>query len=125
MKTFAVSLIILVALLISSVINCFYIDKISDKMLDIEKSFPEKIEDGELPPSEKINEAVKLWESSKDRLLASAKASYVNTITNSLNSVRDYYENGSPSDYISARSQLIEAIKNLKTSDSLKLSSII
>ena len=125
MKTFAASLVILAVLLICSVINCVYIDRISNKLLELEKSFPTKDEEGKLPPSDIITEAQNLWESSKDRLSAAAKSNYIYTITASLNSVCDFYENGSPADYISARSQLIEAIKILKASDSLKFSSII
>ncbi len=125
MKSFIASLVILGILLLCSVINSIYIDRLSDKMLELEKIFPEKSEDGECPPNEKISEALSLWDESKPRLLAAAKNSYVNAISAALYNAADFYEHGAPADYIAARRLLREAVKALQMSDSLSLLGII
>ncbi len=125
MKAFAASLIILAVLMICSVLNCIYIEKLTSKLLDLEASFPEKSDDNECPPSQAMEQAEELWEAAKPRLLCAAKAGYITAITAALYNTCDYYEHGSPADYIAARRILVEAVTALRVSDSLKLSSII
>lgn len=125
MKSFLASLILLASLLISSILNCAYIDKVTEEMLDLEKSFPTKKEDGESPPARSIIEAKELWEASSARLFCTAKAGYVNTVTAALYNTADYYEHGTYADYITSRTLLVEALEALRASDSLSLKSII
>ncbi len=125
MKAFIASLVILALLLVSSVLNCLYIDRLTGKLLALEACFPDKAEEGILPPSAAILEAEALWESSRPRLLAAAKAGYITAVTTALRNTRDFYENGTPADYIAARRMLIEAVTALRVSDSLRFSSII
>ena len=125
MKTFIASLIILAILLLCSVINCIYIDRLAVKMLEFEGMFPEKSSDGECPSSEIINECLSLWNESKPRLLAAAKNSYINAISAALNNAADFYEHGASADYIAARHLFGEAVKSLQMSDSLNLLGII
>lgn len=125
MKAFAASLIILAVLMVCSVLNCIYIEKLTSKLLDLEASFPEKSDDTECPPSWEIKQAEALWESARPRLLCAAKAGYITSVTSALYNACDYYEHGSPADYIAARRLLVEAITALRVSDSLKFFSII
>ena len=59
------------------------------------------------------------------RLLFTVKASYINSVTLAMENTRDFYLNGSSSDYNSSRSLLVEALRVMQASDSLKLTSII
>ncbi len=125
MKSFVASLIILAVLMICSVLNCIYIDKVTAKLLDLEACFPEKLDDSACSPALAIEQAEELWESAKPRLLCAAKAGYITAVTAALYNTCDYYEHGSSADYIAARRILVEAITALRISDSLNFSSII
>ena len=125
MKAFIASLVLLAVLMVCSVLNCFYIDRVTGKMLALCAEFPEKLSDGEEELPEAIGLALKEWEASKPRLRAASKASYIFSVSTALSSTRDYYLHGTPDDYITAKNQLIEALKALQVSDSLSLSSII
>lgn len=125
MKAFIASLVLLAVLMVCSVLNCFYIDRVTGKMLDLCAEFPEKLSDGEEEMPEAIEEALSEWEKAMPRLRAASKASYIFSVSTALSSTRDYYLHGTPDDYISAKNQLIEALKALRVSDSLSFSSII
>ncbi len=125
MKAFIASVMIMLSLGICSVINCIYIDKITSELLELESVFPSKSTDGKAPASQTIETAYELWQKSMPRLLCTVKASYINAITLAIENTRDFYLNGSSSDYNSSRSLLVEALKVMQASDSLKLTSII
>ena len=125
MKAFIASLVLLAVLMVCSVLNCFYIDRVTGKMLALCAEFPEKAAEGEEEMPEVLKTALSEWEEAKPRLRAASKASYIFTVSTALSSTRDYYLHGSPDDYISAKNQLIEALKALQVSDSLSFSGII
>ncbi len=125
MKAFIASLVLLAILMVCSVLNCFYIDRVTGKMLALCAEFPEKAAEGEEEMPEVLKAALSEWEKAKPRLRAASKASYIFTVSTALSSTRDYYLHGSPDDYISAKNQLIEALKALQVSDSLSFSGII
>lgn len=125
MKAFTASLILLAVLLVCSVLNCFYIDRVTEKMLTLCEQFPEKHFDGEEPLSESIELAVSEWEKARPRLRAASKAGYIYSVTTALYNTRDYYLHGTHCDYIAAKNQLVEALMALRVSDSLSFSSII
>ena len=125
MKAFLASLAILAVLLACSVLNCMYVEKITDGMLELESSFPEKQADGKSPPAEAIAKAEELWSQSSRRLLHFAKAGYVNSVTNALKNVQSYYSHGSISDYLAARAILKEAIRSLADAEAFSIGSII
>lgn len=125
MKAFIASLILLAALLVCSILNCFYIDRVTEKMLILCEQFPEKHSNGEEVLPESMALAVSEWETARARLRAASKAGYIYSVTTALYSTRDQYLHGTHSDYIAARNQLIEALRALRVSDSLSFSSII
>ena len=84
MKSFVASLIILAVLMICSVLNCIYIDKVTAKLLELEACFPEKLDDSACSPALAIEQAEELWESAKPRLLCAAKAGYITAVTAAL-----------------------------------------
>ena len=116
MKAFIASLVLLAVLMVCSVLNCFYIDRVTGKMLALCAEFPEKAAEGEEEMPEVLKAALSEWEKAKPRLRAASKASYIFTVSTALSSTRDYF---------SAKNQLIEALKALQVSDSLSFSGII
>lgn len=125
MKSLVAALVLLAVILGSSIINCFYIDRITTEMIDLEKSFPEKLTDGNTPESNTIDKAKELWKKSQPRLYMTVKATYINAITASLGSTVDYYESGTAADYNASRRILRDTLIALKEADSLSLKSII
>ncbi len=116
---------ILAVLAVCSILNCIYIENVTKELLRLESEFPQKDEDGKREASYAIENAEALWESAKERLLFVAKASYVNAITNALNNTRDFYENGSSSDYLISRSNFTEAVMSMRYCESLSIFSVI
>ena len=75
MKAFIASLVLLAVLMVCSVLNCFYIDRVTGKMLALCAEFPEKAAEGEEEMPEVLKAALSEWEKAKPRLRAASKAS--------------------------------------------------
>ena len=125
MKTFLASLILLCSLLLCSVLNCLFIDRVTSRLLEAERLFPDKAEEGERPLSLVLAEAEEEWERALPRLLCTVKASYISAVTVALHNTVEYYEHGSPADYAVSRTALTDALKALRAADSLSLKSIV
>ena len=125
MKAFAASLILLAVLAGCAVINCIYIDRTVDKLTALEKSFPEKNQEGELQLSDELKSAVTTWENAAKCIGCTSNMKYINAVTLALDNLTDFYKHGSPADYIAARHLFIESLKALKNADSLSLISSI
>ena len=125
MKSFIIALSLLFLMITATVLNCIYLEKITNNLLDLEKQFPEKAEDGKSSPAAAIDRAKELWEEAFPKIQIGANMRYLNAVSTALNHLCDHYENGSVADYIAARTQFIEAIKTLKHSDSLSIGNII
>ena len=63
MKAFIASLVLLAVLMVCSVLNCFYIDRVTGKMLALCAEFPEKAAEGEEEMPEVLKAALSEWES--------------------------------------------------------------
>lgn len=62
MKAFIASLVLLAVLMVCSVLNCFYIDRVTGKMLALCAEFPEKAAEGEEEMPEVLKAALSEWE---------------------------------------------------------------
>ena len=124
MKTTLLSLILLLAILAFTYLNALKVESIADKLLAMEESFPEKSQEKN-PPHKNLLLAEDFWEREQKVLLLTVHTRYISSISQSLGYILDYYQNGSESDYLAARSQLVLALNSLKTADSLSMLSFI
>lgn len=125
MKSFLIALSLFAILVTGTVLNCLYLEKVTDELLDLEKAFPTKTEDGKSSPASAIEHARELWQKALSKIQLGANTKYLNAVTTALDNLTDYYEHGTAADYIAARSQFVESLKSLKRSDSLSLGNII
>lgn len=125
MKAFVCTAILFTLLLGGAIVNSLLLDKTTSDLLSLTDEFPVKAEDGSLPPDPTIREVEEIWDRQYRFLALSANQRYLTAVVTALNNVIDYYENGSVSDYLAAKSQLIEALKSLRHSDALRWESVI
>lgn len=125
MKAFLCSTVIFALLLGGAVFSSLFLQNTTDRLLALVEEFPIKSEDGESDPDPTLSRAEAFWEERRQLLDISANLRYSNNVTVALKSVIDYYENGSVSDYLVAKRQLIEALKTLRRSDTLRWESIV
>ena len=124
MKAFLASLAVFAIVLCASVIHAVCLSHITDRLDDMEASFPKK-EREKNSPDPTLRQAEEYWDKMRNRLVGTVNVRYLNAVTNALCNVIDYYEEGSVSDYEASRSLLKEAVKALRLSDTVDLSSVI
>jgi len=123
-KAFVAALAVFTVLIGGSVVHALCLDNITDRMLELEASFPQK-EAETNAPDPTLRQAEAYWNKMRRRLSFTVNARYLNTVTNALRNVIDYYEEGSVSDYEASRSLLREAVEALRIADTVDLASII
>jgi len=123
-KAFLAALTVFALVLCLSMIHALCISRITDRLRDMEASFPKK-EKEQNSPDPALRQAEEYWEKMRKRLAGTVNMRYLNAVTNALRNVIDYYEEGSVSDYEASRSLFREAVEALKLSDTVDLSSVI
>ena len=124
MKAFVAALAVFTVLIGGSVVHALCLDNITDRMLELEASFPQK-EAETNAPDPTLRQAEAYWSRMRARLTGTVNMRYLNTVTNALRNVIDYYEEGSVSDYEASRSLLREALESLRLADGVRISSLI
>ena len=124
MKAFVTALAVFAVLISGSVVHALCLDNITDRMLEFEAIFPQK-EAETNAPDPTLRQAEAYWQTMRARLSGTVNMRYLNTVSNALQNVIDYYEEGSVSDYEASRSLLREALESLRLSDGVKLSALI
>ncbi len=124
MKAFLAALALFSVVVSAAVLHALCIANITDRLDDMETSFPQK-EKEKNAPDPTLRQAEAYWNKMRRRLSFTVNARYLNTVTNALRNVIDYYEEGSVSDYEASRSLLREAVEALRIADTVDLASII
>ncbi|MBQ7780013.1 MAG: hypothetical protein IJ404_05910 [Clostridia bacterium] len=124
MKAFIFSLSIIIAITALTVASGLYVKDVTDRLLELEKQFPEK-EDGESSPSSVITESEELLNSSYEILSAISHTRLPNNIKTSLEHLVSCYSHGTYADYMAARESYVEALRSLRQSEIPSLKRII
>ena len=124
MKAFIFSLSIIIVITAFTVANGLYVKSVTDRLLSLEKEFPEK-EDGESSPSSVITESEELLSSSYDILTAVSHTRLPNNVKTSLEHLISCYRHGTYADYMAARKSYVEALRALRQSELPSLRGII
>ncbi len=124
MKAFVTALAVFAVLVGGSAVHALCLDNVTDRMLELEASFPQK-EAETNAPDPTLRQAEAYWKTMRARLTGTVNMRYLNTVSNALRNVIDYYEEGSVSDYEASRSLLREALESLRLSDGVRLASLI
>ena len=118
MKTAAISLVLLAVLFTGAVLHGQYVKNVADDLLTKETGFPVKTAERNAPDAG-LAEAEKAWRDAERLLFATVNARNRLAVRTALVSLISYYENGSVSDYETARALFREALYNLKRADEL------
>ena len=124
MKAFIFSLSIIIAITAFTVASGLYVKSVTDRLLALEKRFPEK-EDGESSPSSVITESEELLNSSYEILTAISHTRLPNNVKTSLEHLISCYRHGTYADYMAARENYVEALRSLRQSEIPSLKGII
>ncbi len=124
MKVFVCTLAVLGLLLGGSVAHALSLSTLSQRLLDLEASFPVK-ENETNSPNPTIRQAEEFWMDRREILALTVNQRHLMAVTNALGNVIDYYEEGSVADYEASRRLLREAILALQGSDAVSLAGII
>lgn len=124
MKAFIFSLSIIIVITAFTVASGLYVKSVTDRLLSLEKQFPEK-EDGESSPSSVITESEELLSSSYDILTAVSHTRLPNNVKTSLEHLISCYRHGTYADYMAARKSYVEALRALRQSELPSLRGII
>ncbi len=124
MKAFVAALAVFAVLVGGSLIHAVCLTSITAHLQELEASFPKK-EAETNAPDPILRQAEAYWNRMRARLAGTVNMRYLNTVTNALCNVIDYYEEGSVSDYEASRSILREALESLRLSDAVRPASII
>ncbi len=112
--TFSVSVILIITAL--SVVSGLYVKNVTDRLLALEKQFPEK-EDGESSPSSVITESEELFGSSYGILTAVSHTKLLNNVKTALEHLISCYLHGTYADYMAARESYVEALRSLRQTE--------
>lgn len=124
MKAFIFSLSIIIAMTALTVTSGLYVKDVTDRLLALEKQFPEK-KDGESSPSSVITESEELLNSSYEILSAISHTRLPNNVKTSLEHLVSCYRHGTYADYMAARESYVEALRSLRQSEIPSLKGII
>ncbi len=124
MKAFIFSLSIIVAITALTVVSGLYVKNVTDRLIALEKRFPEK-EDGESSPSAVIAKSEELLNSSYSILTAVSHTRLPNNVKTSLEHLISCYLHGTYADYMSARESYVEALRSLRQAEVPSLKGII
>ncbi len=116
MKAFVFSLSIILAITTLTVVSGLYVKNVTDRLLELEKRFPEK-EDGESSPSSVITESEELFNSSYGILTAVSHTKLPNNVKTSLEHLVSCYLHGTYADYMAARESYVEALRSLRQTE--------
>ncbi len=126
MKAFIFAISVIVAISALTVASGLYVKSVTDKLLALEKRFPDKgKEDGESPPSSVITESEELLDSSYSMLTAVSHTKLSNNVRNALEHLVSCYLHGTYADYMAARESYVEALRTLRQTELPSLRGII
>ena len=124
MKAFVTALAVFAVLVGGSAVHALCLDNITNRMMELEASFPQK-EAETNAPDPTLRQAEAYWQTMRARLAGTVNMRYLNAVSNALQNVIGYYEEGSVSDYEVSRSLLREALESLRLADGVRISSLI
>ena len=124
MKAFIISVLAILLIILISVASGLYVKSVTDRLLALEKQFPEK-EDGESSPSPVITESEELLNSSYGFLTAISHTRLPNNVRNALEHLVSCYLHGTYADYMAARESYVEALRSLCQTEKPSLKGII
>lgn len=124
MKAFIISISTILLVTALTVVSGLYVKSVTDRLLSLEKQFPEK-DDGESSPSSVITESEELFNSSYEILTAISHAKLPNNVKTALEHLVSCYLHGSYADYMAARESYVEALRSLRQTERPSLKGII
>ena len=124
MKAFIFSISTILLIIALTVVSGLYVKSVTDRLLSLEKQFPEK-EDGESSPSSVITESEELFNSSYGILTAISHTRLPNNVKTALEHLVSCYLHGSYADYMAARESYVEALRSLRETERPSLKGII
>ena len=116
MKAFIISVSTILLVTALTVASGLYVKNVTDRLLCLEKKFPEK-KDGESSPSSVIAESEELFSSSYDILTAVSHTRLPNNVKTSLEHLVSCYLHGTYADYMAARESYVEALRSLRQAE--------
>ncbi len=116
MKAFIFSVSVILVITALSVVSGLYVKNVTDRLLALEKQFPEK-EDGESSPSSVITESEELLGSSYGILTAVSHTKLLNNVKTALEHLVSCYLHGTYADYMAARESYVEALRSLRQTE--------
>ncbi len=116
MKAFICALSVILAITALAVTSGLYVKSVTDRLIALEKRFPEK-GDGESPPSSAITESEELLESSYKILTSISHTKLSNNVKTSLSYLVSCYRYGTYADYMAARASYLEALHSLRKTE--------
>ncbi len=116
MKAFIFSVSVILVITALSVVSGLYVKNMTDRLLELEKQFPEK-EDRESSPSSVMTESEELFNSSYEILTAISHTRLSNNVKTSLEHLISCYRHGTYADYMAARESYVEALRSLRQSE--------
>ena len=124
MKMFIFSATIILSIILLTVTSGLYVKGLTDKLLALEKNFPEKTE-GESPSPSALTESEELLNSSYELLTSISNSKSINNIKSALKHLISCYNYGTYADYMAGRESYIEALKSLRRAELPSLKGII
>lgn len=124
MKAFIFSASIILLLTVLTVVSGLYVKDVTDRLISLEKKFPEK-EDGESSPSAVITKSEELLNSSYEILTVISHTRLPNNVKTSLEHLICCYLHGTYADYMAARESYVEALRSLRQAERPSLKGII
>ena len=124
MKAFIFSIATILVIIALTVVSGLYVKSVTDRLIALEKRFPEK-EDGESSPSSVITESEELFNSSYGILTAISHTRLPNNVKTALEHLVSCYLHGSYADYMAARESYAEALRSLREAERPSLKGII
>ncbi len=124
MKAFIISLSTILLVTALTVASGLYVKNVTDRLIALEKHFPEK-DDGESSPSSVIAESEELFKSSYDFLTVVSHTRMPNNVKTALEHLASCYLHGTYADYMAARESYVEALRSLRQSELPSLKGII
>lgn len=124
MKIFIFSVSIILGIILLTVTSGMHVKGLTDKLLMLEKSFPEKAE-GESSSPSAFTESEELLNSSYEFLTSISNSKSINNVKSALKHLISCYDHGTYADYMAGRESYVEALMSLRRAEIPSLKGII
>lgn len=125
MKQVVVSGVFFVLIIAALIFNSFYLHDLTSEMFEYIDALPAQIDGSDSETVLKLHELTDFWVDRREIVSLTVNYDYIASITLAINSVRELYEMGNQSEYLSAKYALYESVWRLHELEKPTLSNII